>query len=47
LLKRFPNLKTASIGPETTKAIKSLGLTPTVEAKPHNIAGIVNAIQRR
>ena len=46
LLKRFPKMKTASIGPETTKAIKALGLDPTVEAKPHNIAGIVKAIQK-
>jgi uroporphyrinogen III methyltransferase / synthase len=46
LLKRFPEMKIASIGPETTKAIKALGLEPTVEAKPHNLAGIVKAIQK-
>jgi uroporphyrinogen III methyltransferase/synthase len=46
LLKRFPRMKIASIGPETTKTIKALGLDPTVEAKPHNISGLVNAIQR-
>jgi uroporphyrinogen III methyltransferase / synthase len=46
LVKRFPKLKTASIGPETTKAIKALGLEPGIEAKPHNIAGLVAAIQR-
>ncbi|HEY6228443.1 MAG TPA: uroporphyrinogen-III C-methyltransferase [Verrucomicrobiae bacterium] len=46
LLKRFPNMRIASIGPETTKAIKSLGLEPTVEARPHNIQGLLSAIQR-
>ena len=46
LVKRFPKMKIASIGPETTKAIKALGLEPTTEAKPHNIAGILKAIQR-
>lgn len=46
LLKRFPQMRIASIGPETTKAIKALGLEPTVEAKPHNIAGLVKAIQK-
>ncbi|NDA68447.1 MAG: uroporphyrinogen-III C-methyltransferase, partial [Verrucomicrobia bacterium] len=45
LLKKFPGLKTASIGPETTKAFAALGLKPTVEAKQHNIAGLVAALQ--
>ena len=39
LLKKFPRLKTASIGPETSKALAALGLTPTVEAKVHTIEG--------
>ena len=46
LLKKFPNLKLASIGPETTKAIQALGLTPTVEAKPHTMEGLVAALER-
>jgi uroporphyrinogen III methyltransferase/synthase len=46
LLKRFPRMKIASIGPETTKTIKALGLDPTVEAKPHNIPSLLNAIKR-
>ncbi len=45
LLKQFPALKTASIGPETTKALVALGLKPTVEAKQHTIGGLVKAIQ--
>ena len=45
LLKKFPALKTASIGPETTKALVALGLKPTIEAKQHTIAGLVQAVQ--
>jgi uroporphyrinogen III methyltransferase/synthase len=46
LLKQFPGLRTASIGPETSKALGSLGLTPAVEAKPHTLAGLVQAISK-
>ena len=45
LVKGFRKLKIASIGPETTKTIKALGVSPDVEAKPHNITGLVKAIQ--
>ena len=44
LLKKYPQIKLASIGPETSKALTALGLTPTVEAKPHTIDGLVNAL---
>jgi uroporphyrinogen III methyltransferase/synthase len=44
-LQRFPNLKTASIGPETSKAIRGLGLEPSVEAKTHTIDGLVKALE--
>ncbi|MDB6017430.1 MAG: uroporphyrin-III C-methyltransferase [Pedosphaera sp.] len=44
LLKKFPKIKLASIGPETTKAIVALGLKPTIEAKPHTIDGLVKAL---
>lgn len=47
ILKRFPKTKVVSIGPETTKTLVALGVKPTVEAKPHNLSGIVNAIQRK
>ena len=46
LLKQFPGLRTASIGPETSKALGSLGLTPAVEAKPHTLTGLVQAISK-
>ena len=45
LLKKFPKLKTASIGPETSKALTALGLTPTVEAKVHTIEGLAKAVE--
>jgi uroporphyrinogen III methyltransferase/synthase len=44
LLKRFPALRTASIGPETSKALSALGLAPTVEAQPHTMDAMVEGI---
>ncbi|HXF10606.1 MAG TPA: uroporphyrinogen-III C-methyltransferase [Desulfuromonadaceae bacterium] len=44
LLKRFPQLKIASIGPETSKAIRALKLEPTVEAREHTSAGLLAAM---
>lgn len=41
LLKRFPKMKIASIGPETTKAIAGLGLKPALEAKAHTTDGLI------
>jgi uroporphyrinogen III methyltransferase/synthase len=45
LLKKYPQLKMASIGPETSKAIAALGLKPNVEAKEHTIDGLVRAVE--
>jgi uroporphyrinogen III methyltransferase/synthase len=44
LLQKFPQLKTAAIGPETSKALAVLGLKPTIEAKQHTIDGLVAAL---
>jgi uroporphyrinogen III methyltransferase/synthase len=44
LLKKFPGTKTISIGPETTKALISLGLKADLEAKPHTVEGMVQAL---
>jgi uroporphyrinogen-III synthase len=44
---RFPNLRLASIGPETSKALQALGLQPAVEAKEHTLEGLVKAIERQ
>ena len=47
LMKRFPELKLASIGPETSKAITALGLKAAVEAKEHTTTGLVVAIEKQ
>lgn len=39
------NLKTASIGPVTSKTMRQLGLKVDIEAKQHDIAGLVEAIE--
>ena len=44
LLQQFPQMKLASIGPETSKALVALGLKPTVEAHPHHLDGLVKAL---
>lgn len=44
LLSRHPRLRLASIGPETTKAIRLLGLEPQVEAREHTAQGLVKAL---
>jgi uroporphyrinogen III methyltransferase/synthase len=45
LLKTFPQMKLASIGPETSKAIRALGLEPALEAKIHTVEGLAAALQ--
>ena len=44
VVKKFPQLKLASIGPETSKALASLGLKPALEAKTHTADGLVEAL---
>jgi uroporphyrinogen III methyltransferase/synthase len=44
LLKTFPQTKLASIGPETSKAIRALGLEPALEAKAHTTEGLLAAL---
>jgi uroporphyrinogen III methyltransferase / synthase len=44
LLTKFPQIRTATIGPETSKALAALGLNPTLEAKQHTIDGLVAAL---
>ena len=46
LVKQYPNLKLASIGPETSKAIADLGLKARVQAREHTIDGLVEALLR-
>jgi uroporphyrinogen III methyltransferase/synthase len=40
-----PKLKTASIGPVTSKTMRELGLAVDVEARQHDIPGLLKAIQ--
>jgi uroporphyrinogen III methyltransferase/synthase len=44
LMKQFPKLKIASIGPETSKTIAALGLKPAIEAKEHATDGLIAAL---
>jgi uroporphyrinogen III methyltransferase/synthase len=44
LVKKFPKLKLASIGPETSKTILALGLKPAVEAKDHTTEGLIASL---
>ncbi len=44
LLKKFPTIQLASIGPETSKALTAVGLKPTLEAKQHTIDGLLAAL---
>lgn len=43
-MQNFSSLKMASIGPETSKTLDVLGVKPSVEASPHTISGLVQAI---
>jgi uroporphyrinogen III methyltransferase/synthase len=45
LLAQYPNIKLASIGPETSKALVALGLKPDLEAKNHTTEDLVKAIE--
>ncbi|MBM3846436.1 MAG: uroporphyrinogen-III synthase, partial [Verrucomicrobia bacterium] len=44
ICQQHPQIRFASIGPETTKALQSLNLKPHVEAKVHNIEGLVASL---
>jgi uroporphyrinogen III methyltransferase/synthase len=46
LLKKYPQMKIASIGPETSKAIRALKLEPTIEAKEHISDGLLAELLR-
>ncbi|MDA7510233.1 uroporphyrinogen-III C-methyltransferase [Verrucomicrobia bacterium] len=44
LCEKYPDLKFASIGPETSKALRALGKEPTIEASEHSIDGLVDIL---
>lgn len=47
LVRKSARLRIASIGPETSKALASLDIEPTVEAADHTTQGLVDAIVRK
>ncbi len=46
LLKKFPQMKLASIGPETSRAVRALKLEPALEAKEHTTDGLMAELLR-
>jgi uroporphyrinogen III methyltransferase/synthase len=46
LRRRFPEMRVASIGPETTRALEALGVEDSVAAKEHTIEGLIVAIEK-
>jgi len=46
LLKKFPQMKLASIGPETSKTIRVLKLEPALEAKEQTTDGLISELLR-
>lgn len=46
LLKQFPQMKIASIGPETSKALRTLKIQPAIEAKEHTTDGLISELLR-
>lgn len=44
LVGKFPQMKLASIGPETSKALTALGLKPSLEAGQHTMDGLIDAL---
>ena len=47
VLRKHPGLKTLTIGPETSKALRALGIDPTAEAKVHTIDGMVDILLKK
>lgn len=45
LKQKFPAIRFASIGPETSKSLRAAGFEPTVEAREHTIPGLIKAIR--
>lgn len=46
LKRKFPGLRLASIGPETTKALAALSLKADLEAQPHTLEALVAGVER-
>jgi uroporphyrinogen III methyltransferase/synthase len=46
LMQRHARMRVASLGPETSRVLRALGVEPAVEANPHTVTGLVESIQR-
>ena len=46
LLRKFPAMRTASIGPETSRALETLKLKPHLEAREHTTTGLLKAMEK-
>ncbi len=46
LQEKYPAMRIASLGPETTKVLTGLGVKPAAEAKPATMEGLVSSIQK-
>lgn len=44
ILRKFPQLKVASIGPETSRALRSIQITPHLEAGTHTMDGLIESL---
>jgi uroporphyrinogen III methyltransferase / synthase len=47
LKKQFPEMRFASIGPETSKTLRKIGFEPDAEAREHTIAGLIAALRAK
>lgn len=47
LKQQFPKLRVVSIGPETSKMLKVLGVPPDAEAREHNISGLIKILREK
>ncbi len=45
LIRMHPRMGVVSIGPETSGVLRHLGVEPTIEADPHTVSGLVEAVQ--
>jgi uroporphyrinogen III methyltransferase/synthase len=46
LLKQFPQMRVASIGPETSQCLAALEVKPALEAKVHTVDGLITALEQ-
>jgi uroporphyrinogen III methyltransferase/synthase len=47
LKQQFPKIRVASIGPETTKTLHTIGVQADAEAREHNIPGLIKAVRQK